>query len=303
MRIMDNVTRLIGNTPLVGLKKISQGLEANLAAKLEYFNPGGSIKDRIGLAMIEEAQKHGLIGKNTLIIEPTSGNTGIALALVCAQKGLKLTLTMPKSVPAEKRKLLALLGAEVVLTPAGAGMKGAVKKAEEIAAKNLSSFTPQQFKNPVNPRVHRQFTAKEIWEDTQGKVDVLVAGVGTGGTITGITEFMKEKKPGFKAIAVEPKESAVLSGLKPGPHKIQGIGAGFIPEVLKVDLLDEVICVEYKDAAFMADRLAKEEGILAGPSSGAALWAAVEVARRKENKDKLIVVIFPDSAERYLFAK
>jgi len=303
MKIADNVTRLIGNTPLVRLKKIEQGLESSLAAKLEYFNPGGSIKDRIGLAMIEDAQSQGLIHKDTLIIEPTSGNTGIALAFVCAQKGLKLVLTMPKSVSAEKKKLLSLLGAEVVLTPARLGMTGAVKKAEEIAAKHLSSFIPQQFKNPVNPKAHRQTTAQEIWRDTEGKVDILVAGVGTGGTITGITEFIKEKKPGFKAIAVEPKKSAVLSGAKPGPHKIEGIGAGFIPGVLKVDLLDEIICVKYKDAVSMAARLAKEEGILAGISSAAALWAAVEVAKRKQNKGKLIVVIFPDSAERYLFVK
>ncbi|MFH1504317.1 MAG: cysteine synthase A [Candidatus Omnitrophota bacterium] len=300
MKIADNITQLIGNTPLVYLDKLSKGLSARIAAKLEFFNPGGSVKDRIGLVMIEDALNKGLIKKNTLIVEPTSGNTGIALALVCAQKGLKLTLTMPENMSLERKKLLAFLGAEVVLTAPKAGMKGAIKKAEEIADKNPNVFMPQQFKNSLNPEAHYKTTAREIWRDTENKADILVSGVGTGGTITGIAEFMKEKKPDFKVIAVEPIASSVLSGRKAGKHKIQGIGAGFIPQVLKVDLLDEVICVEYKDAVLTAGKLAKEEGVLAGPSSGAALWAALKTAKRKENKDKLIVVIFPDSAERYL---
>jgi len=303
MKIADNITQLIGNTPLVRLNKISEGLQAQLIAKLESFNPCASVKDRIGLAMVEDAQNKRLINKDTLIVEPTSGNTGIALAFVCAQKRLKLTLTMPKNMSVERQKILSLFGAEVILTPAKKGMKGAIEKAEEIVKNNPNSIMLQQFKNPANPRIHRQTTAQEIWNDTEGKVDILVAGVGTGGTITGVAEVLKEKNPEFKVIAVEPKDSAALSGKKPGPHNIQGIGAGFIPEVLREDLLDEIICVEYKDALSAVKRLAREEGILSGPSSGAALWAAIEAAKRRENKGKLIVVIFPDSAERYLFIR
>jgi len=300
MKIADNITQLVGNTPLVKLNKISKGLGANIIAKLEFFNPCSSVKDRIGLAMIEQAEKDGLINKDTVIVEPTSGNTGIGLSFVCAQRGYKIILTMPESMSVERRKLLSLFGAEIVLTPADKGMKGAVDEAQKIATKNKNSFIPQQFKNLANPKVHRETTAEEIWRDTEGSVDILVSGIGTGGTITGIAEAIKKRRPSLKVIAVEPKDSAVLSGQKPGPHKIQGIGAGFIPEVLKQSLLDEIICVEYKDAIFKAKRLAQEEGILAGISSGAAVWAAVQVAKRPENKDKLIVVIIPDTGERYL---
>ncbi|MFC1576519.1 cysteine synthase A [Candidatus Omnitrophota bacterium] len=300
MTIADNITNLIGNTPLVRLEKIGKGLGASLVAKIESQNPGGSIKDRIGLAMIEDAEKKGLIKKDTVIIEPTSGNTGIALALVSAQRGYKLILTMPESMSVERRKLLALLGAKIVLTPAKKGMKGAVEKAESLLKNTPNSFMPQQFKNPANPEAHKKTTAEEIWRDTDGKVDILVAGVGTGGTITGVAEAIKTKKPGFKAIAVEPAASPVLSGGKPGPHKIQGIGAGFIPDVLKRELIDEIIQVGERDAFITKERLAKEEGISAGISCGAAVWAAVEVAKRKENKGKLIVVILPDTGERYL---
>jgi len=300
MRIADDITQTIGNTPLVRLSRIVKGLEADLVGKLEFFNPCGSVKDRIGLAMIEDAEKKGLINKDSVIIEPTSGNTGIGLAFVCAQKGYKLILTMPENMSIERRRLLSLLGAELVLTPSDKGMRGAVERAEEIAKENKNSFIPQQFKNPANPKVHQDTTAREIWEDTEGKIDILVAGVGTGGTITGVAEALKAKKPGIKVIAVEPKDSAVLSGGKSGSHGIQGIGAGFIPEVLRKDLLDEIICVEYKDAIAVADSLAKKEGILAGISSGAAVWAALEVAKRKENKGRLAVVIIPDTGERYL---
>jgi cysteine synthase A len=300
MRIAQNITKLIGNTPLVKLEKIGKELNVHLIAKLEFFNPCGSVKDRIGISMIEDAEKKGLIKKDTVIIEPTSGNTGIALAFVCAQRGYRLILTMPESMSMERRKLLSLLGAELVLTPREEGMKGAVKKAEELLKEIPNSFMPQQFKNPANPQIHRQTTAEEIWHDTEGKVDILIAGVGTGGTITGVAEVIKKRKSSFKAIAVEPKKSSVLSGGSPGLHKIQGIGAGFIPDVLRVDLIDEIICVEDEDAIEMAKRLAKEEGILVGISSGAALWAAVKVAKRKESKNKFIVVILPDTGERYL---
>lgn len=300
MKISDNITQTIGNTPLVRLNKTGKELEADLVGKLEFFNPCGSVKDRIGLAMIEDAEEKGLINKDSVIIEPTSGNTGIGLAFVCAQRGYKLILTMPENMSIERRKLLSLLGAELVLTPSGKGMRGAVEKAEEIAKENKNAFIPQQFKNPANPKVHQDITAREIWEDTEGKVDILVAGVGTGGTITGVAAALKGKKPEVKIVAVEPKDSAVLSGGEPGPHGIQGIGAGFVPGVLRKDLLDEIICVEYKDAVAVADSLAKKEGILAGISSGAAVWAAVEVAKREENKGKLIIVIIPDTGERYL---
>ena len=300
MKIANNITQTIGGTPLVRLTKVGKDLRADLVGKLEFFNPCGSVKDRISLAMIEDAERKGLINKGSVVIEPTSGNTGIGLAFVCAQRGYRLILTMPENMSIERRKLVTLLGAEVVLTPSDKGMKGAIEKAEELAKENKNSFIPQQFKNPANPKVHQNTTAREIWEDTEGKIDILVSGVGTGGTITGVAEALKSKKPGIRIIAVEPKDSAVLSGGGPGPHGIQGIGVGFIPEVLRKDLLDEIICVEYKDAIAVADSLAKKEGILAGISSGAAVSAAVEVAKREENKGKLIVVIIPDTGERYL---
>jgi cysteine synthase A len=300
MKIANDITELVGNTPLVKLKKISQGLNASLIAKLESFNPLSSIKDRVGLVLISDGEKKGLIKKNTVVIEPTSGNTGIALAFVTAVKGYRLILTMPESMSAERRKLLSALGAELVLTPAKEGMVGAIKKAEQLARKIPHSFIPGQFKNPANPRVHQETTAREIWQDTAGKVDIVVAGVGTGGTVTGIAAALKKRKPALRIVAVEPADSPVLSGGKPGAHAIQGIGAGFIPEILKKELLDEVIQVKYRDARIIAQRLAREEGILAGISSGAALWAAVQVAKRKESKGKTIVVILPDSGERYL---
>jgi len=300
MNIADNITQLIGNTPLVNLGKIAGGLPAKVVGKLESFNPCASIKDRIGLSMIEDAEKKGFIKKDTVIIEPTSGNTGVALAFVCAQRGYRLILTMPESMSIERRKLLSLLGAELVLTPASEGMLGAVKKSEELLKKIPGAFTPQQFENPANPKAHRETTAEEIWRDTDGKIDIFVSGVGTGGTITGVGEVLKKRKPGIKIVAIEPKKSAVLSGGSPSPHKIQGIGAGFIPKVLKKELIDEIICVDDDDALATALRLAKEEGILAGISSGASVWAALEVARRDENKGKLIVAILPDTGERYL---
>jgi cysteine synthase A len=299
-RIANLISELIGHTPLLRLNRVTQGCRAEVVAKLESFNPCGSIKDRIGISMIEAAEKAGLIQKGTIILEPTSGNTGIALAFICAAKGYSLVLTMPDTMSSERIHLLRMLGAEVVLTDGREGMTGAVRKVEEMAAKDSRYLIPQQFKNPANPEIHRKTTALEIWEDTDGKVDILVAGVGTGGTITGISEVIKQKKPGFRAIAVEPETSPVLSGGRPGPHKIQGIGAGFIPEVLRMDLIDEVIKVSNENAGLLMKRLAQEEGVLAGISSGAAVWAAIEVAKREENEGKMIIVILPDTGERYI---
>ncbi|MBM3245039.1 MAG: cysteine synthase A [Candidatus Omnitrophica bacterium] len=300
MRIARDITKLIGNTPLVRLNRITDGSVAIIAAKLESFNPCGSVKDRIGLAMIEEAENSGKIKEGGVILEPTSGNTGIALAFVAAVKGYKLILTMPETMSMERRQLLKALGAEIILTPGAEGMSGAVRKAEELAKDNKDYFMPQQFSNPVNPQIHRRTTAREIWADTDGKIDILVAGVGTGGTITGIAEAIKKKKPGLKVVAVEPLDSAVLSGARPGPHKIQGIGAGFIPEVLNRKVIDEIIKVSNEDAFLTSKALASQEGILAGISSGAAVYAALEISRRRENKGKLIVVVLPDTGERYL---
>lgn len=300
MKIAGNITELIGRTPMVYLRRIAGNTEATLVAKLEYFNPGGSVKDRIGLSMIEQAEKDGLIQEDTIILEPTSGNTGIALAMVSAAKGYHCVLTMPETMSIERRSLLKALGAEIILTPGKEGMKGAVRKAEELALSDNKYFIPQQFRNPANPAVHSRTTAEEIWVDTEGKVDILVAGVGTGGTITGATRVLKEKKPDLKAIAVEPAASPVLSGGEPGPHPIQGIGAGFIPDILDVSLIDEIIQVSNEDALQNSRRLALEEGLMVGISSGAACFAALEVAGRKENAGKLIVVVLPDLAERYI---
>jgi cysteine synthase len=300
MPIYNNITETIGRTPLVRLNKMTQGCQAEVVGKLESFNPLGCVKERIALAMISQAEREKKIVPETVIIEPTSGNTGIGLALVCATRGYRLILTMPETMSLERRKLLKLMGAELVLTPGSEGMKGAIQKAAELASQIPMAYMPQQFLNPANPEVHRRTTAEEIWSDTEGRVDLLVAGVGTGGTITGVAEMIKGRKPAFRAVAVEPKDSPVLSGGQPGPHKIQGIGAGFIPEILNRDILDEIIQVTNNDALEIARRLAREEGICCGISSGAALWAALEVARRKENQGKLLVVIFPDTGERYL---
>jgi len=300
IKIAENVTELIGNTPLVKLNRMTGGAVAEVAAKLESFNPCSSVKDRIAVSMIRAAEAQGLIKKDTVIIEPTSGNTGIALAFVCASRGYRLILTMPETMSIERRHILAIFGAELVLTPGSEGMPGAIRKAEQLVAENRNYFIPQQFKNPANAKIHRETTAEEIWRDTDGKIDILVAGVGTGGTITGVAEVIKKRKPAFKVVAVEPADSPVLSGGKPGPHKIQGIGAGFIPEILKLELIDEIVKVTNDNAGATARRLAREEGILAGISSGAAAWAALEVANRPENKGKLIVVILPDTGERYI---
>ncbi|MBF0505535.1 MAG: cysteine synthase A [Nitrospirae bacterium] len=299
-KIFDDITKTTGNTPLVRLNRVTAGLHAGIIAKLESFNPLSSVKDRIGVAMIEDAEQKGLLKNNSAIIEPTSGNTGIALAFAAAAKGYRLILTMPDTMSIERRQLLQVFGAELHLTPGAEGMKGAIKKAEELLNATPGAFMPQQFKNPANPEIHRLTTAEEIWNDTDGGVDILVSGVGTGGTITGVAEVISERKKDFKAVAVEPEASPVLSGGQAGPHKIQGIGAGFVPEVLNTSIIDEVIKVSDKNAGICSRRLAREEGILAGISGGAALWAALQVASRIENKGKMIVVVLPDTGERYL---
>ncbi|MCP4347446.1 MAG: cysteine synthase A [Desulfobacterales bacterium] len=300
MNIFPNIQNTIGSTPLVQLNRISAGLEAEIFAKLEFFNPLGSVKDRIGASMIDAAEKEGRIDSETLIVEPTSGNTGIALAFVCAVRYYKLCLTMPDTMSAERRKLLTHLGAELVLTPGAKGMKGAIEKAREILASEKKAFMPDQFSNPANPEIHRQTTAEEIWKDTDGSVDIFISGVGTGGTITGVSQVIKSRKPSFKAIAVEPADSPVLSGRNPGPHKIQGIGAGFIPEVLDTSVIDEVFQVTNEDAFETARKLAKTEGILCGISSGAAVYAAINIAKREKSSGKRIVVILPSTGERYI---
>lgn len=299
-RIYNDITETIGNTPLVRLNRTAEGAVADVLAKLESFNPLSSVKDRIGVSMINDAEKRGVIDKDTVVIEPTSGNTGIALAFICAARGYKLILTMPDTMSMERRQLLKILGAELKLTPGTEGMAGAIRKAEELLEETDNSFMPQQFKNPANPAIHAKTTAEEIWNDTDGEVDILVSGVGTGGTITGVSKTLKQRKSDFKAIAVEPKDSPVLSGGDPGPHKIQGIGAGFVPDIYESDVVDEIIQIADADAGEMSRALARNEGILAGISSGAAVCAALEVARRPENEGKMIVVILPDTGERYL---
>ena len=299
-RIYKDITETMGNTPLVRLNRVTEGLEATVLAKLEYFNPLASVKDRIAVSMIEAAERAGKIKEDTILVEPTSGNTGIGLAFVCAAKGYRLILVMPETMSKERRSLLRAMGAELILTPGSSGMTGAIREAEQLVQLDERYLMLQQFKNPANPEIHRRTTAEEIWRDTDGKVDILVAGVGTGGTITGVAEVLKQRKPSFQAIAVEPTGSPVLSGGKPGPHKIQGIGAGFVPDVLRVDLIDEVITVQDEEAMEMARRLAREEGILTGISAGAAAHAALKVAARAENKNKMIVFIACDTGERYL---
>lgn len=299
-RIYDDITQTIGRTPLVRLNRLTEGVVAEILAKLEFFNPLGSVKDRIGVSMIEVAEREGKLKADTVIIEPTSGNTGIALAFVAAARGYRLILTMPETMTVERRKILKALGAEIVLTPGDQGMKGALEKAEELVNSTLNSFMPQQFRNLANPEIHRKTTAEEIWNDTDGRVDALVSGVGTGGTITGVSELIKKRKPEFKAYAVEPAESAILSGGQPGPHKIQGIGAGFKPDILNMGLVDEVVKVNNEQAIETARRLAREEGIFAGVSSGAAVHAAIQVGRRPENEGKLIVAVLPSLGDRYL---
>lgn len=300
MRIANDVTELIGNTPLVRIRRLSEGAVGNLVAKLEFYNPAHSVKDRIGVSMIDAAEKAGLIREDTIVVEPTSGNTGIALAMVCAARGYRCVLTMPETMSKERRILLKAYGAELILTPGPEGMAGAIKKAEELAASDSRYFMPQQFKNPANPEIHRRTTAEEIWADTDGQADILVSGIGTGGTITGVGEVIKARKPSFQCIAVEPDASAVLSGGPKGPHPMQGIGAGFVPEILNREIYDEIIRVKNDDALETARRAAREEGLLVGISSGAALWAGVQVARRPENSGKLIVAIIPSFGERYL---
>jgi len=298
--IANDITELVGRTPLVRLNRLAEGLPGTVAVKLESFNPMSSVKDRIGLNMIAAAEREGLLGPDTVVLEPTSGNTGIGLAFVCAARGYPLTLVMPDTMSIERRKLLAALGATLILTPGKKGMGGAIARVEELALSDDRYFVPQQFRNPANPQVHRRTTAEEIWADTDGAVDVFVAGVGTGGTITGVTQVIKERKPTFRAVAVEPTGSPVLSGGAPGPHKIQGIGAGFVPDVMDLDLIDEVIAVETEDAGVTARRLAREEGILGGISAGANVWAALQVAARPESEGQLIVTMLPDTGERYL---
>jgi cysteine synthase A len=300
MKIADDVTALIGNTPLVRLRKVTAGARGDVVAKLEFYNPAHSVKDRIGVSMIDAAEKAGKITRDTIILEPTSGNTGIGLAFVCAARGYKCALIMPDTMSKERRMLLRAYGAELILTPGAEGMVGCIKKAEELAASDKRYFIPQQFQNPANPEIHRKTTAEEIWRDTDGKVDILVSGIGTGGTITGVGEVIKARKPSFRCVAVEPDASPVLSGGQKGPHPIQGIGAGFVPDILNTKIYDEVIRVKNDDAFAMARRSAREEGLLVGISSGAAIWAAVEVARRPESAGKLIVVIIPSFGERYL---